>query len=294
MKTNSSFPHPVLGVNNGVLPNLDNDNLTILSREETETDFVYTFVLKHDNKQIQWYLDEKSATYVCAIDCQKTLYKDSVRSFSPTITVSLPKKKVSGHIDFNFYIVTIKGMPNYKNQGFNPDYCDQETGQPPSFSLESGAVLAVFSSYSDNVSVNLDSKLSLSSFVQIVKGDQDTEHVEYDLSSEDLINIKLPPKQFDAFHNHNKLEYQGIFNTSIISNALIYALLHIGDYGSTTWADSIRARIESDKAFENLDVDDPKDAISIAFTMLSHKKFGDPYDLLFDCIDKINNQDNDD
>lgn len=293
MKTTSSFPHPVLGVNKGVLPDLEDDNLTV-TQTESDSDYIYTFVLKQGNSQIQFYLDQGYATYVCIIDCQKTLFKDTIRSNSPTIQVNLPKKKVSGHIDFNFYIITTKAMPNYKNLGFNKDYCDYETGFLPSFNLETGAVLAVFSSYSDNVTVNLDNKLSLSSFVQIIKGDQDTEHVEYDLTSDDLINIKLPPKQFESFHIHNKLEYQGIFNTSIISNALIYALLHLKDYWATTWADSIRARIESDKSFENLDLDDPKDAVDIAFKMLSHKKFGDPYDLLFECIDKINNQNIDD
>ena len=69
MKATSSFPHPVLGVNKGVLPDLEDDNLTV-TQTESDSDYIYTFVLKQGNSQIQFYLDQGYATYVCIIDCQ--------------------------------------------------------------------------------------------------------------------------------------------------------------------------------------------------------------------------------
>lgn len=43
MKANSSFPHPVLGINKGLLPDLEEDALTIVSIEEQDDYYVYTF-----------------------------------------------------------------------------------------------------------------------------------------------------------------------------------------------------------------------------------------------------------
>ena len=53
MKANSSFPHPVLGINKGVLPDLEEDALSVASIEEQDEYYVYTFSLKQDNKQIK-------------------------------------------------------------------------------------------------------------------------------------------------------------------------------------------------------------------------------------------------
>ena len=50
MKNNSSFPHPVLGVNHGVLPDLEGDALMLTSVSETEDSYIYVFVLKQNNE----------------------------------------------------------------------------------------------------------------------------------------------------------------------------------------------------------------------------------------------------
>ena len=58
MKANSSFPHPVLGINKGLLPDLEEDALTIVSIEEQDDYYVYTFNLKQENKQIKQYIPQ--------------------------------------------------------------------------------------------------------------------------------------------------------------------------------------------------------------------------------------------
>ena len=52
MKNNSSFPHPVLGINHGVMPDLEDDALQLVSVDETEDTYVYTFALKQYNTVI--------------------------------------------------------------------------------------------------------------------------------------------------------------------------------------------------------------------------------------------------
>ena len=151
MKANSSFPHPVLGINKGVLPDLEEDALSVASIEEQDEYYVYTFSLKQDNKQIKQYITENHAQYICEVDCNKAFYKKIHKSQTPVITVPIKKTDVVGHIDFSFFVVTTVGFPNYSNADFNPDYRDPETGKMPKFSLEKGAVLVMFPQWSDNV-----------------------------------------------------------------------------------------------------------------------------------------------
>ena len=51
MKINSSFPHPILGVNKGVLPDLDDNSLKVVDISERDDYFVYKFELFHQNAQ---------------------------------------------------------------------------------------------------------------------------------------------------------------------------------------------------------------------------------------------------
>ena len=284
-KNNISYPHPVLGVNKGILPDLDSDNVVFV-RTETESEYIYTFTLKQNNQQISTYINEGFAVYVCEVDCQKTMYKDKVESKDYTFEVKIPKIAVLGHIDFTCYVITKRIMPTYRNNNFNIDYKDPETNNIPSFYLENGSVLVAFDRLFDNVTLDYDKKISLTSYIQVIKGDDEVEHVEFDISH-DIIDIILPKKQFEEFHLHNELACLGIFATSIISNALIYAILHIEEAEGKTWADSIKIRMETDKALANFNIYDPKEAVDIAFILLSNEKYGDPYDLLFSSINKL-------
>ena len=74
MKINSSFPHPILGGNKGVLPDLDDNSLKVVDISERDDYFVYKFELFHQNAQINRYISEGHAEYICEIDCSKSFY----------------------------------------------------------------------------------------------------------------------------------------------------------------------------------------------------------------------------
>ena len=81
MKANSSFPHPVLGINKGVLSTInEEDMLEIVSIEEKGDSYEYTFRLVHDNVQINDYIKEKHAKYICEVDCSKSFFKTTYDS----------------------------------------------------------------------------------------------------------------------------------------------------------------------------------------------------------------------
>lgn len=225
MKNNSSFPHPVLGINHGVMPDLEDDALQLVSVDETEDTYVYTFALKQYNTQIARYIEEKRAEYICEVDCVRTFYKDTIRSFDPELKVELKKSSVVGHVDFYFYVVTKCAFPKYTNR-FNDDYRNLETGEMPSFNLDTGAVLVAFGKHSDDITTRFNNKPDLRSFIQVVKRQDNEKNVEITLT-DDTINIELPVDMFTLFLSYNQKDYRGIFYTSLVFNALVKGILNI-------------------------------------------------------------------
>ena len=285
MKTNSSFPHPVLGINKGVLPDLPTDNMICNSITETSTDYIFSFTLKQENQKILQYIDEGFAEYACEVDCQKTSFNRKFTSSLSTFEIKIKKKDVYGHIDFSFFVLSKKMMPRYSNT-FNNDYKDPITGRFPTFIVETGAVLAVFSTFDYNVTIQYENKAILVPFIQVVKGDAQLKHVSYNLE-DDIINVELPVEQFNLFIEYNKEDYRGLIYTSIIFNALVYAILNIENYDNKDWSDSIKYRVDSEDRFTGLDLYDKTDAVEIASILLTHPRLGDPYDMLFSSIKKI-------
>ena len=286
MKNNSSFPHPVLGINHGVMPDLEDDALQLVSVDETEDTYVYTFALKQYNTQIARYIEEKRAEYICEVDCVRTFYKDTIRSFDPELKVELKKSSVVGHVDFYFYVVTKCAFPKYTNR-FNDDYRNLETGEMPSFNLDTGAVLVAFGKHSDDITTRFNNKPDLRSFIQVVKRQDNEKNVEITLT-DDTINIELPVDMFTLFLSYNQKDYRGIFYTSLVFNALVKGILNIEKKDGATWADSIKALMElSPDKYKGLSLEEPEDAVDIATQMLTNNAYGAPYDLLFDSINNL-------
>ena len=289
MKTNSSFPHPVLGINKGILPDLDDNALEVVKIDEKNDIYEYTFRLNQNDAQISRYISEKTAEYICEVDCNKTFYKDVHHSSDPTIVVPIKKTDVVGHINFSFFVVTTKIMPKYSNSKFNPDYRNYETEKMPSFYLEKGAVLVMFPQWSDNVNTRFNNKPELQAFIQVVKGKDQEKNVFIDLG-DDIINIELPEEMYYDFLSFNRDQYKGLFYTSLVFNALVKGILNMEKNEGLMWVDSIKAIIDSTpEKYQGLSLDEPADAADIATIMLSNHEYGSLYDLLFMSINNLQN-----
>ena len=288
MKNNISFPHPVLGVNRGVIPELEDDALQLISADETDDSYIYIFALKQSNDIITRYISEERAEYICEVDCVRTFYKKNVRSKESEMKVEIKKADVVGHVDFYFYVVTTCVYLKYDNT-FNADYRDSDTGAMPTFKLDKGSVLVMFGKYGDNVDIRFNNKPELKSFIQVVKRRDSEKKVEINLT-EETIDIELPEEMFADFISYNQVHYRGIFYSSIILNALVKGILNIEKNEDSTWADSIKALIEqSPDQYKDFSLEDPADAVDIATIMLSNNEYGSPYDLLFMSINELQN-----
>lgn len=278
MKNNSSFPHPVLGVNCGVLPDLTDDDFTYDDPSIDGEDYVYTFHLKQGNKQISQYLtdDQPKAEFVCEVDCKETLYKQCHRSQDGNFVIRLKRTEVTGHIDFSFCIVTKYRIPEYSNSGFNVDYNTGTTR--PSFDLGKGSVLVLYPSWSHNVTLEFRDKPAKNAFIQMVK--TNNKDVEINIEN-DLIDIELPESMFGDYITYNSSEYFGVFLSSLVLSALIKGILNLNEGSGKLWADSIVHIFENDaNKYRGLSLDNPQDAVDIATLMLSTSE-GSPFKLMF-------------
>ena len=93
-------------------------------------------------------------------------------------------------------------------------------------------------------------------------------------------------KLYDESIRHNN-DYNEIIHSSIVFNALVFALYHIDEdqYKDLLWADSIKYRTETETALREFDLTDKSRVFELAQALLE-----DPYQRMFNHLDAIAGQ----
>lgn len=283
MKINDiSLPYPVLGISDDVFPLLKEDCVSIEGPVTTSNDFEFSIHLEQRNEEIEDFVKNGLAQYVCEINCSRTFLRKCLKQDSPDFHVTLPRKGVSGKIEFDFFVTVKTPIPRYHNSQFNSDYDGFY------FDMEPGDVLVAFPSASYNVDIKYDKLFAAGSFMQIANSGDDTRPTWINISN-DRILIELPPKMFKLYDDtirHNN-DYNEIIHSSIVFNALVFALYHIDEdqYKDLLWADSIRYRVETESALKEFDLTDKTRVFELAQALLE-----DPYQRMFNHLDAISGQ----
>ena len=228
------FPHPVgvgdaVGLKPTVKPQISKDR----------DDFIITINADIDNEDIQKLVNDGYATFACEIDCPTTFYRQIFYPNETTFEIRIKRKDVAGRVNIDFTATVTKSIKNYTNSQFHPDY------QGFTFDLEPGDLLALLKMHYD-ADIQYDKLKSAGSFMTIVPGHDENNTVYYLHNSK--IEIHLPP----ALYNDYRVSFSGpgkhasIFHSSIVFNALVYALLNYDDeeFGNTLWARTLKHRME--------------------------------------------------
>ena len=229
------FPHPVLGVGDAVGPKPP----VIAQINEERDDFVINISVDIHNEDILKLIHEEYAAFVCEIDCPSTFYREIFYPKDTSLEIRIKRKDVAKRVNIDFTVTAIKSIKNYTNSEFHPDY------QGFSFDLDPGDLLALVKMHYD-ADIKYDKLQSAGSFMTIVPGHDDNNTVYYLHNSK--IEIQLPKALYDdyrvSFNGPGK--HATIFHSSIVLNALVYALLNYDDeeYGNTLWARTLKYRIE--------------------------------------------------
>ena len=284
MKINDiSLPYPVLGISDDVFPLLQSDCVSIEGPVTTPNNFEFTVHLKHNNEEIDAFISSGQAEYVCEINCSRTFLRRCIKQADSVFHIELPRKGVSGKIEFDFFVTVKEPIPHYHNTQFNSDY------DGFFFDMEPGDVLVAFPSASYNVDIKYDKLFAAGSFMQIANSGDENRPTWFNISA-DKILIELPPSMFKLYDEtirHNN-DYNEIIHSSIVFNALVFALYHIDEdqYKDYLWADSIKYRTETETALKDFDLTDKTRVFELAQALLA-----DPYQRMFNHLEDITGKD---
>lgn len=276
---NKLLPYPVLGNYDAVFPLLDEDAVIMPDPYMDENNFHFHIELNHKNQDIKRLILEKKAEYLCEVYCKSTFLRQKFTSSEPLFDLTMERKSVSGHVDFEFYVV-LKENLKYSNIGFHEDYKGLE------FDLEKGNILVVFPSASFNAKLVNFKMFAVGSFMKFL--DSDVAEIDIDMGRNEAIFILLPHSMYKQYNEtiQANQDFKEIIISSIVFNFLVRAISKYDDERDRekTWADSLKARVDeiNNTQKKNLKLCE-KDAFDLANFILRH-----PYERLFRSLITLN------
>lgn len=279
---NVSLPYPVLGIHDDVYPLLEDGCVKMETPVKTASEYRFGITLTQRNKDITALVAQGKAEYACEVTCKDTFLRRCWHSSIPKFDITIGRKEVSGHIDFQCFIAAKEDIPGYTNSDFNEDYYGF------SFDLEVGDMLAVFPLAWWNTEIKYDKLYAAGSFMQIVEAADGIDKTWFNLEEERIL-IEMP---HDLFVQYQRIgnSFPEVIHSSLVHNALVYALSNLGEYQDKgkLWADSLMTRLADDPQLQHYDLSDMSQVYKVADILLQ-----DPYKRLLDSLEKIADNQND-
>mgnify|MGYP007133704993 CR=1 FL=1 len=267
---NISLPYPVLGISDDILPMLTEDAVQ-LELSVDERNYTFDIRLNFDNADIQKLIDEDKAEFTCEYDCSRTMLRCCCVEKEPHFVITVPRRSVNGRIGFNCFVSVKRPIANYSNKGFNMDY------EGFSFDMEPGDILVAFPQFHYDADIKYDKLQAAGSFMQIRESDLH-EQVFFDISG-NKIEILMPTQLYQLYCNPVVKSSAEVMHSSLVLNALTYALLNIEEHEQTTWAKTIYYRLDNEEGFSRSELGEPSNV-----PMLAQKLLKDPYSRMFNKI----------
>ena len=276
---NKILPYPVLGNYDAVYPLLGEDAVVMPDPIMDNNEFSFHIELNQNNQEITNLIKEDRAEYLCEVYCKSTFLRQRYTSSQPQFNIKIDRKSVSGHVDFDFYVV-LKENIKYTNIGFHDDF------KGLVFDLEKGNILVAFPSASFNAKLVNYKMFAVGSFMKFL--DSDVSEIDIDMGRDDAIYILLPHimyKQYNETIQANQ-DFNDIIISSILYNFLAQVIMRYDEERDRekTWADALRSRMDDINEKNNKELRLCSDD-AFELTNLILKK---PYERLFDSLIRIN------
>lgn len=265
---NITFPYPILGSYDDFVsapckmdPDLKTDN----------SNYYFDIKLSYENEEISKLVEDDFADYVCEVTCAVTRYRRCYKGKDLHFTITVPRRDVGEDIYFTCTITAKKNIPNYSNSQFHSDY------KGHSFNLEAGDLLAIFPQFKYTADIKYDKLKAVGTFMEIRMTEEHTPSIWFNKG--DKIILDLPKELYEEYEHKPQINKQAeILHSSLVMNALIYALCNIGECKDRKWARTILYRIETEEElaeFKDIQPDEWK-VDKLAYILL-----GNPYERMF-------------
>ncbi len=228
---NVSLPYPVLGINDDIMPTLDetgcsNPDITVSDEGDL---FRISVHLKLDNSDIQNYINNEYAEFSVEVSCHSTMLRICKTSPTPEFNFTIQKNLLNGRLDFECFVIARKDIQNYKNDGLNSDYDGHI------INLHKGDLLVAYKKCSYPLNLDLRNIRNIKSFITVQRNNRESEHsVTFDLDSSKIL-ILLPNEMMNEYNkkatqNEENEKRKNLLKASIYLQALTYALLNYNNY----------------------------------------------------------------
>ena len=276
--SNISLPYPVLGISDDIFPQLKDDCIR-MTPNKTGRSYCFDITLMQENKDISILIANGFAEYVCEVNCPRTFYRKSFASQSLELHIEIPKGLLCREVSFTCLVIVKKNIAGYTNRGFHPDY------QGFSFDMSPGDVLVAFGKAVYNIDIEYDKLQTAGAFMQIRENVEGKDFISFNVAG-DKIEILLPTKLYEMYDNEigRDFAFSEIFHSSLVLNALVYALQYIEEYSDTLWARTLKYRINTEENLQQYDLSDKDNTLELAQVLL-----GNPYKRMFDRLYKMQN-----
>lgn len=283
---NLSFPYPVLGIGDDILPAPYLTPIPVISESEDNCSYEIEIQVDMRNSDISNLIKSGIAIYVCEVECVYTRLRRCFKSKTNNFPkIKLPKQDVGKLVTFQVSIVCLSNVKSYINKNFHEDY------DGFSFDLEPGDLLAFIGEFSYDFELNYSQIKSVGSFMQVTENKYSSETL-YSFEG-DKIDIKLPSELYEKYRCEisQNLLLKDILHSSVVFNALVAALLCFNnddkeEYNMKLWERTLKYRIDTEPNLaefkDTLETKDINDVLKLAQKLLMN-----PYNRLFEILPKL-------
>lgn len=220
MKINSSYPYPVLYMNNGDYTGTNFNVKFGVQDSFGQVRITADFIL--DNEPIRRMISDESCIYLIHVECPQTSYRRVFKTKNDKMEISIPANQLRGKIAIHSFIIANEKIDNYTNKYLNEWY------QEVPISFEKGNFIAIGDAIETTLFEDDTELLDLPSIVTVTKSLKN-EYMDVDLHSNN-ITILLPEKEYKLYASSAHSTLKSTILSTVIVPALVYVFSKVRDH----------------------------------------------------------------
>ncbi|MFV8829536.1 hypothetical protein [Alkalihalobacterium sp. APHAB7] len=229
MKISSSYPYPVLYVNNDDYTSSSFTAAINVDESFGEVRIYVDFYL--DNRGISRLIEAQSAVYLVHIECPQTSFRKAYETNENKIEIVIPSDVLRGKILIHTFVIAKETIEHYTNVLLNKWFKEL----PVRF--EKGNFIAIGEAIEMNLFEDHTEFLNLPSIITVTKSLK-KEYMDVDIHSNN-ISILLPEYEYNQYATTANSRLKNTILSTVIVPALVYVFSKLrdsrGELDEYTW-----------------------------------------------------------
>jgi hypothetical protein len=212
MKINTSYPYPVLYMNNDDYVKSSFSTSIVVHESFGEVKIMADFQL--ENAKIKSLIEEQVCVYLIHIECGQTSFRNVYKTNKDSFEIAIPTDILRGKVNIHSFIIAKEKIENYQNEDLNEWYQDT----PVTF--EKGNILAIGEAIEITLFEDHLELLNVPSIAKVIKSHKN-EYMEVDLHA-NIITISLPEYEYNQYATNANSMLKNTILSTVIVPSLVY------------------------------------------------------------------------